>query len=239
MGQLIDITGNKYGRLTVIKRDGKSKDHQAMWLCECECGNQVRVRSKDLRNGHTTSCGCYNRELVSSQIAGQKFNMLTALTPIGKDNNGNIIWDCICDCGNHINVTAKSLKQNHRISCGCNNRSQGEIYVKQYLNKLDILFESEYKFPDLKDNKPLRFDFAIFNNEKVIACIEIQGSQHYNSNDGYYKPIMIKHDEMKIKYCNMNNIPLLLLDYSKGYVGTNFNDWDNEILNFLKEVKYD
>ena len=84
MGQLIDITGNKYGRLTVIKRDGKSKDHQAMWLCECECGNQVRVRSKDLRSGHTTSCGCYNRELVSSQIAGQKFNMLTALTPIGK-----------------------------------------------------------------------------------------------------------------------------------------------------------
>ena len=50
---------------------------------------------------------------------------------------------------------------------------------------------------------------------------------------------MIKHDDMKTKYCNINHIPLLLLDYSKGYVSTNFSDWDNEILNFLKEVKYD
>src|SRR5690625_646901 len=55
----VNIQGNIYGKLTVIKRDGHLKSTQeAKWLCECECGNTVSVLGSSLRNGRTKSCGC-------------------------------------------------------------------------------------------------------------------------------------------------------------------------------------
>ena len=62
MRQLIDLTGMKFGRLTVIERAENSKNRGARWLCQCDCGKKVIVRSSDLRNGQTVSCGCWNRE---------------------------------------------------------------------------------------------------------------------------------------------------------------------------------
>lgn len=54
---LIDITGQRFGRLTVLRRDG-SGSKQAMWLCQCDCGSVARVLGCGLRSGHTRSCGC-------------------------------------------------------------------------------------------------------------------------------------------------------------------------------------
>ena len=65
----IDLTGQKFGRLTVVKRAENhikpSGQKATMWLCKCDCGNNnlIKVSSGHLRSGHTTSCGCYNREL--------------------------------------------------------------------------------------------------------------------------------------------------------------------------------
>ena len=53
-----DLTGMNFGRLTVIERRGSDKQGKALWLCKCECGNEVIVRSNHLRSGNTTSCGC-------------------------------------------------------------------------------------------------------------------------------------------------------------------------------------
>lgn len=62
--QKIDITGNKYGRLIVIKEDGK-KGKNVLWLCKCECGNYIHVIAYNLKNGHTKSCGCLAQEVKS------------------------------------------------------------------------------------------------------------------------------------------------------------------------------
>lgn len=51
-GRFVDLTGEKFGKLTVVGR-GKS-----MWLCQCDCGRQCEVRSDSLKNGNTKSCGC-------------------------------------------------------------------------------------------------------------------------------------------------------------------------------------
>lgn len=64
MPKLIDLTGKKYGRLTVIERSGV-RGGQSSWLCKCECGNKKVVIGKNLRRGLTTSCGCYHNELLS------------------------------------------------------------------------------------------------------------------------------------------------------------------------------
>ena len=67
MPRTIDLTGQKFGRLTVIKNAGRDKYRQAVWLCECDCGNTSVVNGGDLRSGNTKSCGCLNREKVSSR----------------------------------------------------------------------------------------------------------------------------------------------------------------------------
>ena len=66
---MINETGNKYGKLTVIakapsKVTNGGKSRLAMWLCTCECGMSVTVSGHDLRRGNTTTCGCGRREAL-------------------------------------------------------------------------------------------------------------------------------------------------------------------------------
>ena len=62
MSRLIDLTGNRYGRLTVLKRSenrvsANGRQHRC-WLCRCDCGNEVIVNGEYLKSGDTKSCGC-------------------------------------------------------------------------------------------------------------------------------------------------------------------------------------
>ena len=57
-----DLTGQRFGRLVVIREYGRSKDGQVTWLCRCDCGGEVVVTSGHLCDGHTKSCGCLRRE---------------------------------------------------------------------------------------------------------------------------------------------------------------------------------
>lgn len=56
----IDLTGQRFGRLTVI-----SYVSQSRWLCQCDCGQQTTVKSQAMRRGDTRSCGCLAREMVT------------------------------------------------------------------------------------------------------------------------------------------------------------------------------
>ena len=60
--KLIDLTGQRFGRLAVIGFAGKSKNGHSKWLCECDCGNEVTVSYEGLKRGDTSSCGCYMAE---------------------------------------------------------------------------------------------------------------------------------------------------------------------------------
>ena len=53
----IDLTGQKFARLTAIERRGKSNNGY-VWLCECECGGRCLACSSHLKRGSTKSCGC-------------------------------------------------------------------------------------------------------------------------------------------------------------------------------------
>lgn len=58
MGKFIDLTGDKFGILTVVEICGKNRHNQYYWKCKCDCGNDVVVLGHNLRNGTTKSCGC-------------------------------------------------------------------------------------------------------------------------------------------------------------------------------------
>lgn len=66
MTKLKDLTGQTFGRLTVIDRAPNSKTGQAYWNCKGECRNVSIVRGAHLTSGRTTSCGCYSREFHTS-----------------------------------------------------------------------------------------------------------------------------------------------------------------------------
>lgn len=61
-----DITGNRYGRLTVIKDSGKRKNKRILWRCLCDCGNETFVDGYSLKSSNTKSCGCLFLEIVNS-----------------------------------------------------------------------------------------------------------------------------------------------------------------------------
>ena len=62
MAELKDLTGRRFGRLVVSCQAGRDKQGRAIWGCLCDCGNQARVKSTNLIQGHTNSCGCLHRE---------------------------------------------------------------------------------------------------------------------------------------------------------------------------------
>ena len=59
--KFVDLTGQRFGRLTVIKRV-ENDGEKVMWLCRCDCGNETTVFSGYLRNGDTKSCGCLSKD---------------------------------------------------------------------------------------------------------------------------------------------------------------------------------
>lgn len=71
MGKLIDLTGWKFGRLTAINRAedyiAPSGQKQPQWLCKCDCGNHIIVRSQYLKDGRISSCGCLKSEMLSNR----------------------------------------------------------------------------------------------------------------------------------------------------------------------------
>lgn len=60
--KVIDLTGKTFGKLTVIQRSGSNVQGEAVWLCQCDCGNKSLVSSSNLRTGNTSSCGCFGKE---------------------------------------------------------------------------------------------------------------------------------------------------------------------------------
>jgi len=57
MGNFIDLTGRRFGRLKVIERNG-TRNRQSLWRCICDCGRETLSLSNSLRDGKSTSCGC-------------------------------------------------------------------------------------------------------------------------------------------------------------------------------------
>lgn len=137
-----DISGRKFGRLTVVSLLPRNEwgGRDAKWKCKCDCGSECFVTSCNLRSGHVKSCGCLRRELAidrrkSPDLSGQRFWNLTVLHRVdrpefrGKGKH----YRCICDCGREIDVSAHNILIGHIKSCGCRNGYKGrrkELYAE-------------------------------------------------------------------------------------------------------------
>lgn len=112
MGKFKEIAGQVFGKLTVCKF-AYTKDSRAYWECKCECGNISIVSGKELRSGHTKSCGCIRNPNLTDKIFGN----LHAIKIAKKLHD--TFWLCKCKCGTYIEITTSNLTTGNTKSCGC------------------------------------------------------------------------------------------------------------------------
>ena len=117
----IDLTGDVYGRLTVISDDGsRSNTGRVLWLCKCSCGNKVHVQSQNLKNGRTKSCGCLNddkRRERFKDLSGAETDDFKILDR-AYSKNQRVWWNCVCKhCGASVVLNNNLIR--HQNSCGC------------------------------------------------------------------------------------------------------------------------
>lgn len=223
---IIDETGKKYGKLTVISQTENREFGSVKWLCKCDCGNYCEVAGDSLRQGQTQSCGCLikerSRKANLKNIAGQKFGKLIVLEIDEQTSaeKGRVFWKCQCDCGKITSIYNSNLINGITKSCGCIRSSYGEEQIEKILIENNINYCKEYTFSDLHTNNvPLRFDFAIFNKQhQLIQLIEYDGKQHYIPVEKFGGEKVFNHmklnDERKNKYCKEHNIKLVRIPYT-------------------------
>ena len=66
--KFIDLIGRRFDRLAVIKYYGKNKNNQNIWLCKCDCGNEIIVNTGNLNKGNVKSCGCLQKKSKRSKF---------------------------------------------------------------------------------------------------------------------------------------------------------------------------
>ena len=89
-GKRLDLAGQRYGKLTVLEPAANIGDKTA-WLCRCDCGNEVVVKTRHLRNGHVKSCGCIHAQGIGKHlnyVNGTCVEMLRAKTVRRNNTSG-------------------------------------------------------------------------------------------------------------------------------------------------------
>jgi len=150
MTRLADIAGQKFGRLTVIRK--VSVTGPAKWLCQCECGNTKTVYGRCLRDGVTQSCGCLRAEGASKRgkrlaashagnrlidLTGQRFGSL--IVQCRAPGLGVAKWHCLCDCGGTTDVASADLRKGRSRSCGCGRYAVQHDLTGQTFGRLTAL----------------------------------------------------------------------------------------------------
>jgi len=126
--KIIDLTGLKFGRLTVLSfymREG----NRTLWICECECGNEKIVPASNLCSKTVLSCGCLNDEgrvrggktrSKEKYMIGKRFGRLLVLERVASPPGvRGYYYNCLCDCDNYSVTSGTSLINGKTKSCGC------------------------------------------------------------------------------------------------------------------------
>ena len=218
-----NLINQKFGKLTVIAQTDKRYNRSIIWKCKCDCGNIIEVPTGRLTSGNTKSCGCLQKEAASeansADLINQRFGKLIVLKKTDIRKNKNVIWECLCDCGN-IHYVPSNLLLNGKVkSCGCLS-SYGEETISKILKENEVPFETQKTFSTCvfpNSKAKAKFDFYV-NNQYII---EYDGKQHFEIIDFFGGEEEFKkqreRDLIKNKYCFDHNIPLIRIPYNAEY----------------------
>lgn len=183
----MDITGQKFGRLTAICIDhkGTGKSRHTFWKCICDCGNETIVSGNSLRGLKTLSCGCLHKEVMKENhirkfidLTGQKIGRLLVKSRsddyISSKGYKRTMWLCLCDCGNEKIICSSSLISGDTKSCGCYAKEQTSKATKKEfgLASFNNLFNG-YRQEAKRRNLEFKIDedlFKLLSKQKCFYC---------------------------------------------------------------------
>lgn len=204
----------------------------------CECGEISKITWGNFQQGvRCIKCGhekTTEKRRLAFEYIKKEFEKegCTLIT----DNYINVITplEYICSCGNKTSSTFVNFKNREGCSFCSSKRSRGELKISKFLENSDVEYISEYKINGCRDKRPVPFDFAITANNLILGLIEYDGKQHFEPIDFFggedSLQFVQEHDQIKNKYCEDNNIPLLRIPY------TEFNNVENIVFDFLTTI---
>lgn len=194
-----DLTGQRFGRLTVIKPQGKNKFNNYLWLCRCDCGNEITVLSGNLLKGNTKSCGCIQK----NDLTGKRYGKLLVFERLEAGEHGDTAYLCKCDCGNEIIARQSNLVRGHHTSCG--------IYGCKKTNKIHGMRQSDlyHKYYDIH-TRCSRKDNPLYGGRGISVCKEWSGPNgfiafmEWSMAHGYKEGLSLDRIDVNGDYCPEN-----------------------------------
>jgi len=219
----IDITGKKFGTLTVVSVDEntriKRNSNSTYWLCKCDCGRMKSYRSDVLRKYTPKSCGCASLFVK----IGDKFGNLTVISRL-KNNKRTIYWNTKCACGKEIIVSSHALKSG-RKSCGCLENPSGSRHPS-FIGIEDISgttigrIQRNAETRDIEHNVDKKYIWDLFlpqNKKCALTGMDIQFGQQSR-----------KKEKVREETASLDRI-----DNSLGYIEGNV-QWVHKDINKMK-----
>lgn len=190
MGSVNDLVRNQFGDLTVLSRDGSTKNGRATWLCQCVCGKTKIVSGNSLLSNLVKSCGCARNRAQRKNLIGVKFGRLLVIKFVSFGRH-RANWDCLCDCGNKYVVSSTDLIRGKTKSCGCIKREKTGNKNHNYnpnLTDEERILQRKYKgYTDWRS--------AVFAKDKYTCqtCGSVGGKiqAHHINNYSTYKELRI------------------------------------------------
>ncbi|HEL2057774.1 TPA: AP2 domain-containing protein [Streptococcus suis] len=193
----VDLTGQVFGRLTVLGDVGKrTKNKGILWHCMCECGTITFVKGANLKNGDSRSCGCLNREARSKRrtkdLSGYENENFIVLKKVGS-RNSRVDWLCRCK---HCNGTTELNSNEIEVtkSCGCLKKGAS----KEYMASITDLESLKSTKPTAKSTTGVRGVYYNKRKSTYTAVINVNKRQVYlGSSKNFDEVVKMRRDAEK------------------------------------------
>lgn len=193
---------------------------------KCNHGHEFKMAWADFQSGQRCSVckGIKNADRCRFSYKDVKLDIESKDYTLLSDHYNNASQKLLIKCNkNHIfQLTYRHFLRGQR--CPYCIGSGGEIEIQKFLEKSNLKYEREYSFDDLIYKDKLRFDFAVFNENKLLCLIEFDGIQHFKpKNFGGISmeeaienfKVIQKRDKMKDNYCKKKEINLIRIHYTQ------------------------
>lgn len=172
-----DVTGQKFGRLTVLRRaDKRPGDIKVWWVCKCDCGKDSVVKADSLLSGVTQSCGCLMMDVLRARredVTGQKFGRLTAVCFDHRAPNRASYWRFKCDCGKECVCSLSHVKAGRIASCGCyHDEVAGDAVRTHGMSRIGSKVYAVWKNMVQRCTNPNNTRYADYGGRGIAMCPE-------------------------------------------------------------------
>lgn len=147
MSVLIDLTGQRFGKLSVMNRANNTMTGQTRWDCRCDCGNKKIINGSDLKSGKTRSCGCFQKETIKN------INTIHGHKQRGKGSKIYVAWRSMLDrCNDSKNKRYKDYGERGITVCDRWNTKRGGCF-KNFLEDMGEPPTHKHQIDRIDNNK--------------------------------------------------------------------------------------